>query len=122
MKISTLFQKYTGLLVALLIAMTAIIVTQSNSDLEQRVNDLENRVTVLEDKLTEPERVVRPDTRQANLENWRQLRERMRENQVRELLGEPDRIHGGGIARWVYPGGGMVMFRNGRVSSWTEPF
>jgi hypothetical protein len=122
MQVTKLLQNQTGLFVVILFAIAAILISNPNSDLEKRVTDLENRVAVLEEKLTESERVGSPEIRPTHRENWRKLSERMREDRVRELLGEPTRIHGGSTARWEYPMGGVVWFRNGRVSSWNEPY
>ena len=127
MKITNLIQSHTyiGLLIVLLFSTTAIFVNKPNADLEQRVTDLENRVTVLEEKITDTDTIDTSEKRpqySINRENWRQLRERMREDQVQELLGEPQRVDGGSSAIWHYPMQGRVFFRDGRVSRWSEPF
>jgi len=132
MQITKLIQNhsYSGLVIVLFFALIAVFVNNPNPDLEKRVTDLENRVTLLEKSITSNEIIDTPDTRPdspeilkwQNRENWRQLRERMRENQVEELLGKPQRIDGGSSARWEYPMGGVVWFRNGRVHRWNEPY
>jgi TonB family protein len=44
----------------------------------------------------------------------------MSPEQVRALLGEPDRIQGGAFTHWQY-GGGYVTFFEGAVDRWSEP-
>ena len=127
MQISNLIQSHTyiGLLIVLFFATTAILVNKPNADLEQRVSDLENRVTLLEESITGTDTIDASERRpqyRANRENWRQLRERMREDKVQELLGEPQRVTNyGSSVTWHYPIQGMVHFSRGRVSSWSEP-
>jgi hypothetical protein len=40
---------------------------------------------------------------------------------VRSLLGEPEKIDGGSVAFWYYPRSGEVMFVSGKLTSWKEP-
>ena len=40
---------------------------------------------------------------------------------VRELLGEPERIMGGVVTRWVYPGNAIVTFYEGKLDRLQEP-
>lgn len=81
-------------------------------------------------------------------QNWRQLEPRMSYDEVRSLLGEPDRVSagcsstwnypsGGDViamrptrcreseeiaATWTYPNGGDVVFSGEGVIRWSEPF
>ena len=52
---------------------------------------------------------------------WRRLRQGMLPEDVRELLGEPERIMGGVFTRWDYPGNAIVTFYEGKLDSWQEP-
>jgi hypothetical protein len=90
--------------------------------LELRIIELERRVSQLENAATsEPDR-RRPVAGNArDIANWRRLRERMTYDQVRTLLGEPEKIDGGTVAFWSYPDAGQVTFISGRVTSWSEP-
>ena len=126
MQITNLIQSHShiGLLIVLLFATTGIFINKPTADLEQRVTDLENRVTLLEESITGTDTIDTSERRpqyRTNRENWRQLREGMREDKVQELLGEPQRVDGGSSAIWHYPMQGMVRFSRGRVSSWREP-
>jgi hypothetical protein len=96
--------------------------------LERRTADLEQRVHELEAVIkTEPSRArsVPASDKWQDLGNWRRLRTGMKPDEVRALLGEPDHVEGGQIARWFWGkfagGGPNVTFENGRVYSWSEP-
>jgi hypothetical protein len=51
----------------------------------------------------------------------------MKPDEVRALLGEPEHVEGGRIARWFWgnfaPAGAgpNVTFQDGKVYSWSEP-
>ena len=53
---------------------------------------------------------------------WRMLQRRMSKDEVRKLLGEPDRVS---VSRffesWDYSGGSVTFDGKGRVDSWSEP-
>jgi hypothetical protein len=53
---------------------------------------------------------------------WRMLHRRMSKDEVRKLLGEPDRIS---VSRfyesWDYLGGSVTFDGKGRVDFWSEP-
>lgn len=53
---------------------------------------------------------------------WRKLHRRMSKDDVKRLLGEPDRIS---VSRfyeaWEYGGGSVTFNGRGRLDSWTEP-
>ena len=112
---------FSGLVAVLLVAMIAVLVNKPAPDLEQRVSELENRVTLIEETLSGTDTIDTPDRRWQEIENWRQLREGMSEDQVQELLGQPIRIDGGGLTIWYYSRGGSVHFNRGRVNRWFEP-
>jgi len=91
------------------------------ADLEQRVRELETLVKV------EPSR-DRPVSASANwrdLANWRRLRRGMNMDQVRALLGEPERVDAISIrTTWTwgrYPEYAEVHFDEGKLAGWSEP-
>lgn len=53
---------------------------------------------------------------------WRKLKRRMSEDDVRKLLGEPDRVS---VSRffvsWYYGGGSVTFDGKGKVDFWSEP-
>jgi hypothetical protein len=53
---------------------------------------------------------------------WRQLRRRMSQDEVKNLLGEPDRVS---VSRfydsWYYLGGSVTFDSKGHVDFWSEP-
>jgi hypothetical protein len=56
-----------------------------------------------------------------SISNWRALKTGMLPNQVRQILGEPQKIDGGVVAEWLYPNRGAVRFLNDQIHSWREP-
>ncbi len=85
--------------------------------------DLARRLRVLEARLQSEPSQAQPivtSTKWREIANWRQLRRGMRMNEVRELLGEPDRVEGGTVTTWRWPDGD-VRFMDDRVYSWNEP-
>ena len=57
---------------------------------------------------------------------WRSLKHRMSKDDVRRILGEPERITEfslGSESTWYYgyPLGGQLTFYGDRLSSWSEP-
>ena len=53
---------------------------------------------------------------------WRMLHRRMLKDEVRKLLGEPDRISVSRFAEsWYYLGGSVTFDSKGRVDFWSEP-
>ena len=57
-------------------------------------------------------------------ENWRKLRHGMSKDEVRRILGEPERISGNafGGESWDYPGllAGVYINSDGKLTSWDE--
>lgn len=91
--------------------------------LEGKVADLEQRVRELEAFIkAEPARArqVPASGDWRDLANWRQLRRGMNEDQVRALLGEPDRVEGGPVTHWYWTGSN-VYFVSGELGGWSEP-
>lgn len=95
--------------------------------LERKVSALEQRVQDLEALIkAEPSR-ARPMPASANwreLGHWRQLRREMTMDQVRALLGEPDRVETNGpLTSWTWgkPGEATLQFYNDGLDSWSEP-
>jgi hypothetical protein len=92
---------------------------QSNSVLERRVSSLESRVSKLE---RQSSTTTNRSSTSSN-SNWRRLQNNMTMDQVRRIMGEPDRVSnmGSGIMTWKY-GTGDVWFTNNKVSRWSEPY
>ena len=92
--------------------------------LQTRTDELESRVAALESLLKaaparRPAADAAPNPR--DIANWRRLREDMSMEEVRSLLGEPEKIDGGTVAYWYYPRSGQVTFVSGRLTQWKEP-
>jgi len=53
---------------------------------------------------------------------WRQLKRRMSKDDVKKLLGEPERVS---VSRffesWYYGGGSVTFDGKGKVDFWSEP-
>ena len=120
----------TTLRIALLAALAtsfvpAVALGQATSpdSLLRRIELLEERVRELEALVkVEPSRAQPvPDSRKwKDLANWRQLRLGMKPDEVRKLLGEPERVDAGPVTWWRWPDA-HVHFMDGKVSGWSEP-
>ena len=113
-----------------LVAIVALVAAPSLATAQQpdvstllaRIEQLERTVRVLELRIAALEGVA-PAT-PVGLANWRQLRRKMKMDEVRELLGEPARVDASSIVVWWWYGnGGRVEFDPGsqRVTGWNEP-
>lgn len=112
----------------------------SPRSIEERVTILEQRVKSLEEslpKITQEQTAslpappsAQPEAAKGNwraLENWRiHLKADMTEDEVRELMGEPDKVEHmwmiGRVWYYGYPTGGSINFTTKkRVKSWIVP-
>lgn len=106
----------------------------SAQSLEERVRELERRVEQLEKQQIERQpasHAARNSTTRKgegwkSLGSWRSLKLGMTENEVRSILGDPDKVDVGQlVTMWYYDTskGGRVRFSSGehRVEGWTEP-
>ena len=135
----------TGILRATLLAalvsssLPAVAVAQNASadSLLRRIEFLERTTTDLERRVLELEARVRSEparewsapasSKSRDIQNWRRLRRGMTMDQVRTLLGEPERVDAMGalstIWRWDSLGIAHVSFdgRSNKLESWSEP-
>jgi len=97
-----------------------VLLERKNLELEQRVRDLE---AVSKGSPVKAQSV--PTTGNwRDIANWRRLKRGMSMDQVRELLGEPDRVDGGGVAYWHWGKGAeaaTVTFIADELAEWSEP-
>ncbi len=56
-----------------------------------------------------------------NIDNWKALSEGMGTIKVLEILGEPQKVKGASVSKWYYENGGILVFWDGYLQSWTEP-
>ena len=97
------------------------LLERRSADLEQRVRELEAVMKV------EPSRdlPVPTSAKWRDLQNWRRLRREMTMDEVRALLGEPERVEAGGLTYWYwddYPAGPRVYFDSrSKLQGWSEP-
>jgi hypothetical protein len=102
--------------------------------LEKEVQELKARLSKLESAPGNKSNANQSDTSQSDtrkvapaedgwrsVANWRKLQTDMSNSAVRRILGEPDRIEGGGVSHWYYQNGGTVTFIRDRTSQWAEP-
>lgn len=92
------------------------VLERSNAALEQRVLELE----VVIKSAPSQNRPVTPSGTWRDLANWRRLRIGMNMNEVRALLGEPERVDAGPVTFWRWPNAN-VYFMDGKVEGWSEP-
>jgi len=129
---------FRAALLAVLVAVFAPTVAEGKSSdsqvqrivlLERTVAALEERVRVLEALIKVEPSGTQPVPTSANwqeLANWRRLRRGMTMDQVRALLGEPERVDASKYyTNWSWGGSGesaMLMFdEGGGLTSWSEP-
>lgn len=92
--------------------------------LEKEIQDLKARLSKLESLLSSlgnSDKPIAPGEGWKSVTNWRKLTTDMGTSDVQRILGDPNRVDGGTLTIWYYQNRGVVMFINGRVSSWTEP-
>jgi hypothetical protein len=92
--------------------------------LEKEIQELKLRVLKLESLISNPslaQEAAPLGEGWNSVANWRKLSTDMDYSDVRKILGEPQRIDGGNLARWVYQNGGEVFFFLGKVDRWEEP-
>jgi hypothetical protein len=92
------------------------LLERANTDLERRVRELESLIKSEPSKA----RPVPASTRWRDLANWRQLRQGMTMDEVRELLGEPERVDAGPVTYWRWADAD-VFFMSGKLEGWSEP-
>ena len=93
-------------------------------ELEKEMQEIKHRLSELKSLLNNP----RNDQKAAisaegwkSVTNWRKLTVGMDTSDVRQILGEPQRINGGKSTRWYYQNGGIITFWEGTVDHWREP-
>lgn len=92
--------------------------------LEKQVQELKVRLSDLESQLNDQDEVqefVANGDGWKSLANWRKLTTAMGYDDVERILGTPERVDGGNLARWYYPNRAEVVFMRGKVDSWSEP-
>ena len=92
------------------------LLERANTDLEQRVRDVEALIR----RAPSRDQQVAGSGDWRDISNWRRLRQGMKPDQVRALLGEPERVEAGGVTFWRWPGA-HVAFMDGKVYGWSEP-
>jgi transposase len=92
------------------------ILERANTDLGQRVSELESLVKSKPSK----GRPIAMSARWQDLANWRQLRRGMTMDEVKELLGEPERVEAGLVTYWRWAHAN-VYFMSDELAGWSEP-
>lgn len=98
------------------------VLERSNADLDRRIRQLESLIR----NGSSRDRPLPSTANWRDLQNWRQLRRGMTMDEVRALLGEPQRVQtfGGAFTLWQWNGGSAdVRFdgSSGKVDAWSEP-
>ncbi len=97
--------------------------------LEKEVQELKARLSKLESAPGNQSETNQSDAKKIapvgdgwrSVANWRKLQTDMSTSAVRRILGEPERVEGGGVSHWYYQNGGTVTFTRERTSQWAEP-
>jgi len=92
------------------------LLEHANADLERRVRELESLIK----SESSQGRPIPAATRWRDLANWRQLRLGMTVDEVRALLGEPERVDAGPVTYWLWADAN-VYFMSGKLEGWSEP-
>jgi hypothetical protein len=120
--------KLTALLTCCLVASHSLADSKSEANtariekLEALVTSLEKRVSALEGPSGQKPAAAQDVPNQ--LANWRSLRKGMSKKQVKDLLGEPDKVSAAGSTEtwyWSASYGSTVTFYDERLFGWREP-
>jgi outer membrane protein assembly factor BamE (lipoprotein component of BamABCDE complex) len=99
------------------VSLLAVMPAWAQSDVEKRLDNLERRVQALENASQQTKPAPAP-----TLSAWRQLSKHMSRDQVRALLGEPERIDAGPFFdNWQWKSGGSATFSDQGLIGWSEP-
>jgi hypothetical protein len=117
-------RKLTLIVLMLTFGVTLFAQDLTLSQLNRKVQELERRIQLLEKVLASQSTAPsHPNDRQvpANKQIWRQLKKGMSQEEVKKLLGEPDRVAVmGSITTWFFSTS-QIMFDNDGLYSWFEP-
>ena len=97
------------------------VLERATVDLERRVRELE---ALAKGAAPQEQTVAAATTRWQDVQNWRRLRRGMKMDEVRALLGEPEKVEASGPFAtwyWQYPVGPHVRFYSDKVDGWSEP-
>jgi len=93
------------------------------TQLEKEVQELKIRLTSLESPLNKA--VIQKSTVTSegwkNLANWRSLKQGSSYDEIRAILGEPEKVRASGpFTIWSYSNRGEVTFYQDRLDGWNE--
>jgi len=94
------------------------------TQLEKEVHELKKRLTFLESPVNKA--VIQKSTVTndgwKNLANWRSLKKGSSYDEVRTILGEPEKVSASGsITVWYYLNRSDVIFIRDKLDGWNEP-
>ena len=98
------------------------IYAKSNKELEAEIKALEKRIILLENLIIKGN--LKAEEVPQSKVIWRKLKLGMNEEEVRSLIGEPEKItvFSSNFIVWSYLKYGKVQFDADGVSSWDEPY
>jgi hypothetical protein len=114
---------------AISLALISLNSVASDSDritqLEKEVQELKLRLANLEapqSNTTNRQKSLAPSDGWKTLANWRSLKKGISYEDVRNTLGEPEKVKASGtFTFWYYLNRGDVTFYQDRLDGWTEP-
>jgi len=94
------------------------------TQLEKEVRELKTRLSTLESPLNKA--IVQKSTVTndgwKNLANWRSLKKGSSYDEIRAIVGEPEKVRASGpLTIWSYSNSGEVTFYEDRLNGWNEP-
>lgn len=94
------------------------------TQLEKEVRELKTRLSTLESPLNKA--IVQKSTVTndgwKNLANWRSLKKGSSYDEIRAIVGEPEKVRASGpLTIWSYSNRGEVTFYEDRLNGWNEP-
>ena len=117
--------------ITIIVILSLCVTFNSYADDSDRIDQLEKEVQELKLRISKLESLLSDSSESKefapthegwkSISNWRKLSTDMNYDDVEKLLGKPQRVDGGDLARWYYQNGGIVMFAFGKLNRWEEP-
>ncbi len=124
-----IFSKIVNFIVGIVFIASSSFVFANDGE---RLRQLENEIQEIKSRLSRIENLP-PNSIASNrnftskdgwkqLTNWRTIKKGMTQDEIRNLLGDPENIRtSSNFTWWKYPKNGDVRFYDEKTDGWTEP-